>query len=474
MGVTNTMEFTGSRGEQRVRLLRFDVVDLYDEFNYSIPLDIDTHVTAVIAPNGSGKTLCLRLISGLFSKNWMLFERIVFGQAKYVFSDGTVIEVSKPQTELNLDEDGAVPSTIVVDVTDSHGVRHASWSPHRRRHPSRMVEQYLPFLTRTGENTWIDRRTSEILTWHELIDQYGNDIPSTVLRKVALQPSDFLDTFLSRINCTLIETQRLIILSEQDEVRGTITSRDNKRTQYAISRKASALRDIISREMNQYAALSQSLDRTFPGRAISTSLDMPQSDIEDQLFVLDKKRKKLMDVGILDSEQDVPMALPSKELEPALASVLGIYIEDNRKKLDSLDPLYDRIALFKQLIDARFGRKHVQVSKQKGLSVQYGGRDVPLETLSSGEQHQLVLFFELLFETKKNSLILIDEPEISLHVSWQKKFIADLMSIIDLNKFDVVLATHSPQLIGKWADLVVELGDVFGGDETPDWTGAKE
>jgi predicted ATP-dependent endonuclease of OLD family len=83
-----------------------------------------------------------------------------------------------------------------------------------------------------------------------------------------------------------------------------------------------------------------------------------------------------------------------------------------------------------------------------------------------------VLFFELLFETEKNSLILIDEPEISLHVSWQKKFITDLMDIIDLNQFDVVLATHSPQLIGRWGDLVVELGDVFEGDRTPDWSGS--
>ncbi|ESZ11562.1 hypothetical protein X737_29425 [Mesorhizobium sp. L48C026A00] len=69
----------------------------------------------------------------------------------------------------------------------------------------------------------------------------------------------------------------------------------------------------------------------------------------------------------------------------------------------------------------------------------------------------------MLFEIRRNSLILIDEPELSLHVAWQKKFIGDLLSIIELNKFDVLLATHSPQLIGRWNDLVVELGDVYEG-----------
>ena len=115
-----------------------------------------------------------------------------------------------------------------------------------------------------------------------------------------------------------------------------------------------------------------------------------------------------------------------------------------------------RVQLFKELIDERFRHKTTIVDREAGFRVQFRDHDVPLDRLSSGEQHQLVLFFELLFELKENALILIDEPELSLHVSWQRKFIPDLQRIIALNKFDVVLATHSPQLVGHWADLVVE------------------
>jgi predicted ATP-binding protein involved in virulence len=115
------------------------------------------------------------------------------------------------------------------------------------------------------------------------------------------------------------------------------------------------------------------------------------------------------------------------------------------------------------LIDERFITKDVRITRQNGIEVIFKDRKIPIERLSSGEQHQLVLFFELLFEIKQNALILIDEPELSLHVAWQKKFISDLMKIIELNRFDVILATHSPQLIGRWVDLVVELGDVYEG-----------
>ena len=73
--------------------------------------------------------------------------------------------------------------------------------------------------------------------------------------------------------------------------------------------------------------------------------------------------------------------------------------------------------------------------------------------LSSGEQHEIVLLFELLFETKPNSLILIDEPELSLHVAWQREMLKDLQEIADLSDFRAILATHSPQIINDRWDL---------------------
>ena len=51
----------------------------------------------------------------------------------------------------------------------------------------------------------------------------------------------------------------------------------------------------------------------------------------------------------------------------------------------------------------------------------------------------------------------MDEPEISLHLSWQKKIINDLIEILKLNPMDVVIATHSPAVIGNRWDLTVEL-----------------
>ena len=87
---------------------------------------------------------------------------------------------------------------------------------------------------------------------------------------------------------------------------------------------------------------------------------------------------------------------------------------------------------------------------------------INLDALSSGEQHLIVLIGRLIFETSKESLVLIDEPEISFHPEWQEKFIEILNEIKTMNGFDVILATHSPILIGEeYWDNVVELADQY-------------
>lgn len=67
-----------------------------------------------------------------------------------------------------------------------------------------------------------------------------------------------------------------------------------------------------------------------------------------------------------------------------------------------------------------------------------------------------------MFNTKENSIILIDEPEISLHITWQQEIIKNLLRIADFKKLDIVIATHSPQIIDDRWDLAIDLEGVEG------------
>lgn len=79
--------------------------------------------------------------------------------------------------------------------------------------------------------------------------------------------------------------------------------------------------------------------------------------------------------------------------------------------------------------------------------------------LSSGEKQMLVIMLTVLVEDGDHCALLMDEPEISLHVEWQK----ELLGLIrELNpNVQVILSTHSPALImDGWMDLVTEVEDV--------------
>ncbi|MCK0207529.1 AAA family ATPase [Starkeya koreensis] len=441
------------------RLINFKVIGLFGEFTYEIPINTQRHVTAIIAPNGAGKTICLRLIHGLFGAKWSIFSETDFSEINYVFSNGYKVLIKKSDLGPSEDENsGSGPFTIFV--ISAAGTLEGKWSPRandqRRPFP---LERYLPFVTRLGGNRWRHDHSGDVFSTNDLLEIYGDVFPDNVKDNFYGKRDEAVSRIIGSVDCRLIETQRLLILRDQVGDRAYYGSTKPIST-LAITQKAQKLKDIIAQEISRYATLSQLLDRSFPRRVIQSGNFLTPEQLQVALEALDEKRAALTDAGILDVESEATVEIPSGTVDSAIARVLSVYIDDTRDKLASLDAILAKVRLFKSLIDERFSPKEVRISKKSGVDVIFHGDIVPLGGLSSGEQHQLVLFFELLFEIGGNSLILIDEPELSLHVSWQKKFIADLMQIIKVNSFDVILATHSPQLIGRWSDLVIELGPV--------------
>jgi predicted ATP-dependent endonuclease of OLD family len=89
-------------------------------------------------------------------------------------------------------------------------------------------------------------------------------------------------------------------------------------------------------------------------------------------------------------------------------------------------------------------------------------QELPCHLLSSGEKHLITLFYELIFESKSHSLFLIDEPEFSLHIEWQRMFIDSLLTIRnseinELKNLQFILATHSPSIVSHHHELLLEL-----------------
>ena len=138
--------------------------------------------------------------------------------------------------------------------------------------------------------------------------------------------------------------------------------------------------------------------------------------------------------------------------------VLTLYVQDTRDKLQALEDLANRARLFLEILNLKYRHKRLHLDRKRGFIAESDqGKRLPLNTLSSGEQQELVLHYDLLFQVSSNTIVLIDEPELSLHVAWQKRFLPDLLSIIQLTDFDALIATHSPYIVASRDDLMVPL-----------------
>ena len=115
--------------------------------------------------------------------------------------------------------------------------------------------------------------------------------------------------------------------------------------------------------------------------------------------------------------------------------------------------------MLKDIVNKRFKHKSIEVTKE-GIKVidEDNGKDISLNSLSSGEQHELYLFSKLIFDEPPD-ILFIDEPEISLHVGWQNVFIDDLLKISKLTKrTQIMIATHSPTILGNLINDAFDLG----------------
>jgi predicted ATP-dependent endonuclease of OLD family len=87
--------------------------------------------------------------------------------------------------------------------------------------------------------------------------------------------------------------------------------------------------------------------------------------------------------------------------------------------------------------------------EDKGITVRtLDNKNIGLQFLSSGEKQVLRIFIETL-RAESNS-IFVDEPELSLHIDWQKQLIAD-MQLLNPNT-QIIFATHSPEIMAEVDD----------------------
>ena len=115
---------------------------------------------------------------------------------------------------------------------------------------------------------------------------------------------------------------------------------------------------------------------------------------------------------------------------------------------------------FQDLIDELFAPTAKTIARDSNEIYfnQYGERITPY-VLSSGEKQILVILLTALVQENRPGVMLMDEPEISLHIEWQQRLVT-LVRTLNPN-MQIILCTHSPAIVmDGWMDAVTEMEDI--------------
>jgi len=463
-----------------MRIQQISVSGLFGIFDHVIPLNMDDRVTIMHGPNGFGKTVILRMIDGFFKSRYSVFRNIPFSKFRVEFDNGSSVEIAK---KYNNRENPDNKNKINVKFeTDSETVH---FSPKRRMGASdndfivEILEDIIPTLFRVGTREWRDSTTGEILSLADVLDRFEDFLPPEITRLE--EEPEWLKNLKSNIDVRLIEIQRLVnfvpihLIESQQRLVNFVPIRSSQSYNATGSRLPTVLAyskeiaKLMQGKFTEYGTISQSLDRTFPVRVVKqqSSKNWTDEELRHQLNELDKTRDRLIEVGLLNKDENRDFQFQPEAIDETTRNILLVYVEDMKKKLNVFSDLEKRFELLRRIIKKKFAYsyKEMNFSKEKGfvLTSCYhpdspsDPKELSPTDLSSGEQHELVLFYELLFKVKPDSLVLIDEPELSLHVGWQVEFLRDLQEIIKLADLDILMATHSPDIIQDRWDLTVEL-----------------
>ena len=416
---------------------------LFGRFDYNIEFKKDG-LTIITGPNGFGKSTILNCIYQLYKEveGIPFFLNLDFEEVIFSISNKKKLKIEKRADKLLVND----RNDCIIDLK---GIKR-----YLMRHP---------LFYRIDENNWVNRKTSEtitldkIITDESLLDRYSDENfigSGTSASPISGLVREDLKEFSKELGKVFYIREQRLVSEEYDRF-------DESRLKDEIKELPKKFKLLLDENSSKYSSKSNELDSSYPIRLFNNKEAIASQDEFNQKIGLMTKKFQKLNKFDLSRIQD----LSNLEFKEEFAKALKIYFDDFDEKYKIYKSFIDQLELFTGIINDKLNFKEIAISREEGIYIKdtdIKGKQISLSQLSSGEKQEIILFYKLIFETPENTLLLIDEPEISLHIAWQKKFMDDLYEVITFKKLNVIVATHSPQIINNRWENQIDLGDLYG------------
>ena len=425
------------------------IKNLFGMFNYDITYPPDQKVLVTTGPNGCGKTHILNILFNIFNKKYAFFLYLLFDKITICLNNDISIEIFQERdtysNAMNRDTDVYICFKRNDDIIHEYRYGAIEYTDGLQN-----IYHALPnSMQMTADRKhWHDYYSGHILSLPEVLERYSNYTPANMFNS-----NNEVREILDSIHVYFIREQRLLNRTATNKHHRAGHDLGKNIMVETIHIHSVELKELIRANIEQSFLVSQKLDSSYPKRLVLETGKLSKKEYDERVTAITAKQEQLITHGLYERTQEF---LPYSEDD---AKALLVYLNDLEEKLAVFDDLLAKIALFTTILnERRFTFKSIHTNREQGFYFKTDkGAELVRGQLSSGEQQQVILIYELIFKSTPGTLVLIDVPENSLHVTWQKEFLNDLLEIIELQHFQVLMSTHSPSIINDRWDLVYDL-----------------
>lgn len=456
------MSLNLSKNVNQRHISRIVVTALFGHLDYNIVVSTLTSITddllIIYGENGSGKTTILKLLFGLLSKQSMrgtktFIARTPFREFSVYFGDDSRVQAVRMGTDLI--GSFSVHINKVSETSRSFEIKANDGAVRSEDNPIDELNSALATLNVSLYFLPDDRRVraddNEGVTASIDMAQY----------RFAMEKERFRADFYYRAGSHLTENFTTEAqLSESHHIKigpvlDALTSTLKDQTIEGSSAGDQNASSIYLRVVEQLKSINVEHDDD----------ESNDNSLETRVSTIDKTVATFSRFGLLPTFPAGKFVDAFRNTGPAdrqiFRRVLEPYLEGLEARVSALQTLFGIINTHVSTLNSFLSNKKVALSIQDGIHIRSeSGDDIDPDSLSSGERQILLLLSNTILARGRSTIFIIDEPELSLNVKWQRDLIAALLKCSHGGGIQYVLASHSLELITQFKDRAVRLRSI--------------
>lgn len=442
------------------------VTKLFGRYSYNIPHSGESlkEINILYGENGLGKTTLLSLIFHLLSPSEKRSHRtaisnIPFFELQIIMADGTKISAKKdiqllvgPVAFSITRDDHTVSWNFTPNVNKAIDLESIPLNIDLATVPAELrgeIENSLAQKKFHQELAALDVVTY-MLTADRLLLGDAAESEREIKRKIVSDGSN------RRITEIMSEQRNASVEAALEAASSWLQSKFFERSYGAGQSASRVYQEVVARIVKTQYKTSAGLSFTHQAKT--------RSELITKINSINSRGNDLAKVGLPKTEvaRDIVSTIENANGNKLnlIASVLKPHLDELEARLQNIEPFLKITDSFTSSLNGFLRDKELSYNVRSGLKIRAsdGSLDeISPSQLSSGEKQLVLMFCHVITARERKNIFIIDEPEISLNITWQRMLVDSLKKLTKDSNTQFLFASHSMEILAKHRNRVVTL-----------------